>query len=509
VADLPIELIKAREEIEQHARNYGLDFYTTIFEMVEFDEVNHIAAYGGFPTRYPHWSFGMEYEQLAKGYEYGLSKIYEMVINNDPCYAYLLKSNSMTDQKLVMAHVYGHCDFFKNNYWFSKTSRRMMDEMANHATRVRRYIDRYGFDAVEAFLDACLTFNSLIDPHLPFQPQEATTHERKPSSLEGSSEEGERILVPKLKSKDYMDQYINPPEFIDSQRRKIQDRRKKKTKFPEEQNKDVLGFLLDHSPLESWQQDILAIIREEAYYFAPQGQTKIMNEGWASYWHSTMMTQKILNDSEVIDYADHHSGTVAPHPYRLNPYKLGIELFRYIEDRWNKGKFGKEYDDCDDMVAKKNWDKKLGLGREKIFEVRKVYNDLTFLDEFLTPEFVIEQKFFSFGFNPKSGNYEIMSREFEKVKRNLLFALTNMGQPIIVVEDGNFENRGELLLLHRHEGIDLRLDWAKDVIKNIHFVWKRPVNLLTFVEGKKKLLTYDGAEHKERALDASGKRSGD
>ena len=121
-----------------------------------------------FPTRYPHWRFGMEYEQLSKGYIYGLQKIYELVINNDPCYAYLMKSNALTDQKLVMAHVYGHCDFFKNNFWFSQTNRKMMDQMANHGNRIRRHMDRFGVEEVENFIDACLSIEDLIDIHLPF-----------------------------------------------------------------------------------------------------------------------------------------------------------------------------------------------------------------------------------------------------------------------------------------------------------------------------------------------------
>ena len=156
----------------RHARNYGLDFFPTIFEVVDADELNAIASFGGFPTRYPHWRFGMEYEQLSKGYTYGLQKIYEMVINNNPCYAYLMRSNALVDQKLVMAHVYGHCDFFKNNYWFSQTNRKMMDEMANHGNRIRRYMDRFGVDEVEAFIDACLSIEDLIDIHSPFiQPR--------------------------------------------------------------------------------------------------------------------------------------------------------------------------------------------------------------------------------------------------------------------------------------------------------------------------------------------------
>ena len=145
-----------------------------------------------------------------------------------------------------------------------------------------------------------------------------------------------------------------------------------------------------------------------------------MNEGWASYWHSTIMTRHGLTDAEVVDYADHHSGTMATSPHRLNPYKLGIELFRDIEERWNTGRFGPEYDACDDLHAKEKWDKQLGLGREKIFEVRRIHNDVTFIDAFLTPEFCIKHKLFSFAFNEQSNYYEIISREFPKIKQQLL-----------------------------------------------------------------------------------------
>ncbi|MCB0308309.1 MAG: SpoVR family protein [Bdellovibrionales bacterium] len=503
MADLSIELVKAKEEIEAYARDYGLDFFQTIFEVLEFDELNQVAAYGGFPTRYPHWSFGMEYEQLAKGYEYGLSKIYEMVINTDPCYAYLMKSNPLVDQKLVMAHVYGHCDFFKNNAWFANTNRKMMDEMANHGTRIRRYVDRYGFDVVESFIDTCKSLETMIDPHGEFTTNQPEL-QRAPSLLENQNDNDDwgetRHTVSKLKSKDYMDSYINPPEFLEEQRQKAIKKQKESMKFPQQSTKDVMGFLIEYGSLNKWQRDILSIIREEAYYFLPQGQTKIMNEGWASYWHSTMMTQKILKDSEVIDYADHHSGTLFTSPGRLNPYKLGIELFRDIEERWNKGKFGAEYEDCLDLREKRQWDKKLGLGRKKIFEVRRVYNDLMFLDEFLTPEFCIDHKLFTFGYNPKSKNYEIFSREFHKIKQGLLHALTNMGRPIIVVEDANFENRSELLLKHTHEGVDLKIDWAKDTLKNIFEIWKRPVNLLTVFSGKEKIISFNGKDHREKAF---------
>ena len=487
------ELERARVQIEEWARQYGLDFYETIFEMLDYEEMNMVAAYGGFPNRYPHWKFGMEYERLTKSYAYGLHKIYEMVINNDPCYAYLLECNHFVDQKLVMAHVFGHCDFFKNNIWFSKTNRKMMDTMANHATKIRKTIDRHGLEAVEGFLDRCLSLEDLIDRHSPFIQRRSKPG---PADLENKS-------VAKISSSEYMDEYINPPDFIAREKLKQDQERRRRKHFPEEPQRDIMLFLIENAPLEDWQRDILSMIRDEAYYFAPQAQTKIMNEGWATYWHAKIMTERALTDAEVIDFADHHSGTVAMHPGQINPYKLGFELWKDIEDRWNKGKFGKEYDECEDWMTKRNWDRHAGLGREKIFETRRIHNDITFIDAFFTEEFCHEHKFFIYSYNAERGGYEVADRNWRSVKQKLLAGLTNFGQPLINVVDGNFENRGELLLEHRHEGTDLRLDYARDTLEHIFKLWTRPVHIKTVIEGKDKMLGYDGESHLERtATDA-------
>jgi stage V sporulation protein R len=317
--------------------------------------------------------------------------------------------------------------------------------------------------------------------------------------LEKSSDDfSEESGVRKFDSKDYMDKYVNPKSFLEDQEKKIRDEVEKSRKFPLEPKRDILEFLIQYAPLENWQREILSIVREEAYYFAPQGQTKIMNEGWASFWHSTIMTQHVLKDSEVIDYADHHSGTMGSSPGQINPYKIGIELYRDIEDRWNRGKFGKEYDECDSLEAKRAWDKKTDLGRQKIFEVRKLHNDVTFIDSFMNEEFCNRLKLFTYGFNRRTGQYEIVDRDWRKVKNQLLFSLTNFGNPIICVEDANFENRAELLLTHRHEGVDLEFDKASETLRNIQLLWKRPVHILTKYNNQPKLLTHDGKELKEK-----------
>ncbi len=488
---LPADILRERDLIRAIAVDYGLDFFEVIYEMVDFQQMNEFAAYMGFPTRYPHWRWGMEYERMRKSYAYGLHKIYEMVINTDPCYAYLLDANELADQKLVIAHVYGHCDFFKNNAWFSKTNRRMLDQMANHASRINRYVDRVGYEAVEQFIDACLSLDDLIDPHSAF----VAAKERPHAAM---NEEPDAIPVRKFDAKGYMDEFINPRQVIEDERKRRTDERQQKEEsrsFPEEPQRDVLLFLLEHAPLKDWQHDILSIIRDEAYYYAPQGQTKIMNEGWASYWHSTIMTRHGLTDADVVNYADHHSGTMATSPHRLNPYKLGIELFREIEERWNKGQFGPEWDNCDDVTEKERWNKDLGLGLKKIFEVRRVHNDVTFIDEFLTPEFCAKYRMFSFAYNEAMDHYEIASREFQKIKQQLLTSLTNHGRPVIRVLDGNSKNRGELFLKHDDVGIELRQDYAHATLENLCRIWSRPVHIETVIDDEPAIMSFNGSEH--------------
>lgn len=492
------ELLELKNEIEGYALQAGLDFFPQVFEVCDYDTINILAAQGGFPSRYPHWKFGMDYDQLSKGYAYGLQKIYEMVINTDPCYAYLLQANNWVDQKIVMAHVYGHNDFFKNNAWFSNTDRRMMDVMANHGTKIRRYMDRYGADNVETFIDKVLSLENLLDINELFETTELKRKRRDQLEQEKVESEDDGYLID--------DRSAALKSFM-----RAQDRMHKKDEVKEPQEevfaerpltnrtRDVLGYLIQHAPIEEWQADIIGILREEAYYFLPQRLTKIMNEGWASYWHSSIMTTKALDSSEIIEFADKHAGVMAMSRQQINPYKVGIELMRDIEYRWNRGMFGKEYNDCTDMQEKLRWDQKLGLGREKIFEVRKSHNDISFIDEFLTPEFCERQQLFTYKYNPRTGRFEIDSKDFLAIKQKLLSQLTNFGSPIIEVEDGNYMNRKELLLNHVHYGVDLDVNFANETLRNLYAIWRRPVNLRTSYEEKEVIFHFDGKEFRPQS----------
>ncbi|MCP4591599.1 MAG: SpoVR family protein [bacterium] len=500
------ELQEWAEKAAECARSEELDFYPVIFELLSFDQISQVAAYGGFPQRYPHWRFGMEYEKLRKQNRYGLGKIYEMVINNDPCYAYLLDDSALVDQKTVMAHVYAHCDFFKNNLWFSRTNRRMIDEMANHGTRIRRYIERYGLEPVERFIDTCLALENLIDPYSVFM-------RRSPGRFGGAdSGASDAQQVARYPAKGYMERYINPPGAMAKERQEqLEEAEEACRRFPHAPLRDVMLFLLEQAPLDDWQADILAIVREEAYYFAPQGQTKIMNEGWASYWHSTIMTNYCLEDSELITYCEHNAGTLATSPGRLNPYKLGVELFRDIERRWNTGRHGLEYDRCDNMQERRNWangHKPKGRvvgrnspGREKIFEVRALYNDVTFIDAFLTPEFVEDQDLYHYRQDPATGRMVVVNRDFRQIKQQLLFLLTNHAQPYIYVLDGNYRNRGELYLGHKHCGIDLEIKTAVETLKAVHEFWQRPVHICALIDEDYMLFSFDGEQSTQQRID--------
>jgi stage V sporulation protein R len=493
---LPPEYVDMQKQVEEHARRYGLDMFDTYYEVLDFDEINMVASYMGFPVRYPHWKWGMEYERMSKSYEYGLHKIYEMVINNDPCYAYLLESNALVDQKLVMCHVCGHNDFFKNNFAFQHTNRKMIDEMANHATRIRRYIDWFGVEVVESFVDKCLSIDNLIDIDAPYIRRKRKEPERE--DLQPPDRKRALGLLPT--DKEYMERYINPDEFVAAQKKKIEDEQKKKKRFPAEPERDIMQFLMENAPLEKWQVDVMDMLREEAYYFAPQGMTKIMNEGWASYWHAKLMTEKVMDSSEVIDFADRNAGVMATSRQSLNPYALGLALYRDIEDRWNKGRFGKEWNECDDMAERRRWDKQTGQGRDKIFQVRQIYSDVTFIDEFFTIDFCREHGFFAYEYDKKKKSFVIDTREFHAVKNKILQSLTNFGQPVISVVDGNHDNRGELVLQHSHEGVDLDGQYTHETLKNVAAIWGRPVHLLTQLEQRKVMLSFDGKSLTEKTI---------
>lgn len=473
VPGVPIhkEFLEVIDRVFKECREFGLDFYPTIIQFLTYDEMSEIASYGGFPRRYPHWSFGAEYEELSRGYEYGMHRISEMVVNCCPCVIYFLDSNSLVDNIDVLCHALGHNDFFKNNEFFRGTNTDMMSKFANHGTRIRRYMRTWGKEKVTAFIDHVRRIDSLIDPSKEWRPT--------PAGKQVFYDE--RVLEQPKRRKahsPYMDDWVNDRGYMQKEKERVHRKDiSKELELFDGPEKDVLRFLRDHAPLKPWQQDIIAMLYEEATYFAPQRLTKRINEGYASYVDHHMMTQQGLcalgqkrHDMGIFTYAEHKMRVLGGQ-WSNNPYKFGFELLMDIEDRWNKGRFGREWEECEDMHTKKTWDKKLGQGKDKVFQVRQYCNDFTLVAEYFTPEFCEKQQYYDKKRFP-NGEHKLMSRDFKVIKKRLMQDCVNGGLPDIRLVDPNHRNKGWFLMQHMHDGQPLYDSYARDTMTSIWRIWK-------------------------------------
>ena len=487
----PEEIASEIPSILQHCRDYGLDFYDTVVEFLDYDAISEIAAYGGFPVRYRHWQFGQEYEELSRGYEYGHHVIYEMVVNTNPCYIYCLASNNKVDHVTVIAHATGHNDFFKNNIYFEKTNQNMMNELANHRTKINRYSKDWNPNVVESFIDSCLSMETLIDPGKAWAKRE---QKEWSATIKRKFEFPNRIKV--REGSEYMDEYLNTPEFIRQEENRIETEELKSLidALPKPE-RDIFGYLRDNAPLRPWEQDVICTLYNEAMYFAPQGQTKMVNEGWASKIDSELMARLGLCGQEGIHHYAMHKAGVLGGKYSMNPYKMGFMLLEDIEERWNKGKFGKEYDECDDQRELEAWDKKLGLGHSKIFEVRQYYNDVSMIVDFFTPEFCEKNEFWQWAKFP-DGTYKIVSKDHKKIKNSLIKQYLNRGLPIIKLEEPNYKGKNIFMMRHEWEGNTLHKTKTQETLKNLVKIWRNPCALITKDNDLNEIVYYCDAKGK-------------
>ncbi|GGE43932.1 stage V sporulation protein R [Pullulanibacillus camelliae] len=456
---------RAIAEITEIASGFGLDFYSMRYEICPVDTIYAFGAYA-MPTRFSHWSFGKQYQKMKLQYDYGLGKIYELVINSDPCYAYLLNTNSLTQNKMIVAHVLAHSDFFKNNIRFINTRRDMAESMNATSKRIREFEQRYGQDEVEHFINAVLSINEHIDPTL---------------NLSLPKKSGNNAKV--NKGKPYADLALVAPMPSPTALPESESQQN-----PKKAEKDLLKFLHENSPvLADWQRDILATLREEMLYFWPQLETKIMNEGWASYWHAQIMRELDLTTDEAIDFAKLNADIIQPLQKQMNPYRLGLKIFEDIERRYDQP--------TEDM-------QKHGVrphsGRAKLFEVRELESDISFIRNYLTHEIVANEDLFMY---KKVGDeLKITSKDFAGIRDELIHSRLNGGYPYIVVTDSNYQNKGELYLKHDFEGTELDLNDLEKVLHYLYELWGSVVNLETRVEDHQVIFSCDGTSvQKKRA----------
>jgi len=585
------------------AEKLGLEPYPVNYWIVDHDEMNELIAYGGFQTRYPHWRWGMTYDRQQKQDQFGMGKAFEIVNNDNPSHAFLQESNSLADQKAVITHVEAHADFFANNEWFGLFARDDGPDAAamleHHADAIAGYMDdpEIGRERVERFIDAVLTLEDTIDQHRP-----PRADPRESSELDDLRDRlAEMDVSAEVRQQVFDEAWLDRVESAEQEAADLGEPRK-----------DVLGFLLEHGraydeerdravEMEPWQKDVLDMLRTEAYYFAPQKMTKVMNEGWAAYWESLMMgEERFAGTDEFLTYADHQSRVLGSSG--MNPYKLGKELWEYVENTTNRREVadhllrvegitwrnfhdavdfeavgerldphpaiagitpdslddlatldeddprvdwaaldaatsGETDEDGDPVVDVERYPWKVltyeglaerhfslakpqnrgflaridrseleGLSRymfdderyatveaaiadvdraagwDRMREIRESHNDVTFLDAFLSQEFVTDNNYFTYEFMQSSEDYRVTSSDYRDVKKKLLLQFTNFGKPTVAVYDGNFDNRNELLLGHEYNGIELDVPQAKQVLERLYRLWGRPVNLMTIVK---------------------------
>ncbi|AMM88311.1 stage V sporulation protein R [Bacillus pumilus] len=454
-------LQRAIDEITEIAEGFGLDFYPMRYEICPAEIIYTFGAYG-MPTRFSHWSFGKQFHKMKLHYDLGLSKIYELVINSNPCYAFLLDNNSLVQNKLIVAHVLAHCDFFKNNCRFQNTKRDMVESMSAAAERIKEYEHIHGTKEVESFLDAVLALQEHIDPSLVR------------SKLSWNLDDEDEYEEDKPKRHTPYDDLWGMDE--------PKTREKKKTikQFPPKPEKDILLFIEAHSrELEPWQRDVLTMLREEMLYFWPQLETKIMNEGWASYWHQRIMRELDLDSSESIEFAKLNAGVVQPSKTGINPYYLGLKIFEDIEERYDHP--------CEEL-------KKAGVtegsGRSKMFEVREIESDISFIRNYLTKDLVMREDLYLF--QKQGRDYKVIDKEWKAVRDQLVSMRVNGGFPYLTVIDGDYLKNNELYIKHWYEGIELDLKYLEKVLPYLYQLWGRSVHIESVLEGKEVMFSYDG-----------------
>jgi len=474
------ELERWIEMIWEKAHEMGLDPYPTHFEVVPDHVIYELGSYG-LPARFSHWTFGRDYHRQKTSYEYGMSKIYEIVFNTDPTQAFLLDSNSLLSHKLVVAHVYGHSDFFRRNTYFQHTDRTMIDTARLHANRIREYEQQHGPETVERFLDAVLSIEEHFDPTAP-------AYRRK------SAEEYEKErLHPAERHTEYDDLWraTQNPEAPAPKPRKL----------PPEPEKDLLAFIRDHAPdLADWQRDCINIVREEMIYFVPQMRTKIMNEGWASTWHERILTELPLTPEEHWEFRRLHAGVLSPGSrMSINPYYVGYQILKDIERRWNGER--EEGDPEEDWRGEKIA-RPAGEGLRKMFEVAELENDVSFLRKYLTRKLVHDLDMYTYKLEEVDGElmWVATDTDWRKVRDTLVDSMTNLGAPVVMVEDGDYRRHGELYLKHYYDGKPLDTDYTARTLKHVHLLWGRPVHLETVIDEDPVLLSYDGENLVQQTL---------
>lgn len=468
------ELIHAYDkEIARLARDFKLDTYPNQIEIITAEQMMDAYASVGMPIGYHHWSFGKHFVGVEKSYQRGeMGLAYELVINSNPCISYLMEENTMAMQALVIAHAcYGHNSFFKNNYLFKMWT--AADAIIDYLVFARNYIseceERHGIDAVESILDAChALMNYGVDRY------------KHPAALSIQEEK-----IRQQNREIYMQTQVNELWRTIPQN-KASDNNNHKRHFPAEPQENILYFIEKNAPLlQPWQREIVRIVRKIAQYFYPQGQTKVMNEGWACFWHYTLLNglydEGLVTDEFMLEIIQNHTNVIrqpafnSPYFSGINPYTLGYHMMQDIK------RICQNPTDEDKQwfpfLANTDW-------LTSLDSAMRNYKDESFINQYLSPHLIRDMKLFHVVDDDKHPELMVNAIHNETGYRTIRESLSrqyNLGylEPDIQVLSVDIEGNRSLTLRHTQNNRVPLADNTFEVMKHLHTLWKFPVILQT------------------------------
>ena len=485
------KLIKIEDKLYGYANEFGLRFHDIEWDVIPDQKMFEIMAYR-IPGNISSWKYGRDYERIRTINENVYDGLpLEVVINSDPIRAYLMKSNTIGQQVLVMAHVIGHAAFFTMNKYFTETRKDMVVLLANAAERFNKYEQNYGIDELEMIIDAghALQLHSSPFDNDPESVRKQRVFEMLKRKSSGINKSEFKDILYGLEDK-------GPKMDVNLFNQKLLRRINQKT--PVEPANDLLRYIIDHSmKLEEWQKDVLEILRQEGRYFWPMIQTKYMNEGFATYWHEKLVHRlwedNLLTNDDMAQFNYSNSLVKASHPTSMNPYMIGCKVWEDIVERWDKGQHGREWENCEDHKVKETWNTKDNKGHEKMLSVLDSYTDWFFMMDFLTPELVDEMNLYVFVTKESIQSIDLVRTKHDANEiRKLIINSFAMSQiPEVPITNINYQNSSQLYLKHNHAGMDLQLLFCKKTLEHIYDVWGRPVWLETVVNKQPVLLYMD------------------
>ena len=456
----------------QLAKEFRLDTYPNQIEVISSEQMMDAYAAVGMPIGYHHWSYGKQFLSTEHSYKRGqMGLAYEIVINSNPCIAYLMEENTMAMQALVIAHAcYGHNSFFKGNYLFKTWTD--ADSIIDYLVFAKNYIskceERYGIDQVEEIIDSChALMNYGVDRYKRPYPISAQEEEQRQAERE-----------------EYLQKQVNDLWRTIPKAEQTEEDPKTARRFPSEPQENILYFLEKNSPLlESWQREIIRIVRKIAQYFYPQRQTQVMNEGWACFWHYTLLnelyTRGMVTDGFMLEFLQSHTSVIAQLPYDhpyfsgINPYTLGFSMMMDIR-RICENPTAEDRDWFPD-IAGKDWNETLH------FAMRN-FKDESFILQFLSPKVMRDLKLFSIVDDDHDENIEVSAIHNEtgfRKLREMLAGQYNLGnrEPNIQIYNVNVRGDRSLTLHHTmHERKPLA-DSVNEVLRHLHRLWGFDVHL--------------------------------